>query len=100
MSILAHGFWCPYACVSVQPVSRSENAESSGIHMFSFSRFCHIVFLPQSGCSNLYSHWRCARVLVASYLDQNLVVYMILAILIGYVVVSRCSLNLHFYSDL
>ena len=42
------------------------------ICMSSFIRFCPIVF--QSGCTNLYSLWRCTWVLVTSHPHQHLVV--------------------------
>lgn len=91
-------FWCPHIGISIQFQPRSENVGSSGIHIFSFSSFCHAVF--QRGCTNSCSHWRYTRALVALHPHSELSIFTVLVILMAGVVVSHCSLNLHFHGDL
>ena len=53
MNILAYDFWCTRSLVSFEHIPWSGIVRSQGRLIFSFSRYCQMIF--QDGCTNLNS---------------------------------------------
>lgn len=94
---LLHVFCFRIVCTSAGCIPRSRTGGLQGAHQFSFAGSSQT--LSQNGCSNLYSHQPCIKVLITLHACQSLILsgflFLILAIL-----VQVCSGILLFYSGL
>lgn len=83
-------FWSKY----IENIPSSRIAKSQNVYVFHYSRHCQTVF--QRGCTSLYPHQKCTKMLIVLYvvISDNVLKFSYPN---GCVVLFPYGIDLHFY---